>query len=84
MNAPGASPECALTIAALNAAAREVREGAFPPVWVKGEVTNFKAHGNGHWYFSLRDASAQLSCVVWARDVRRVPAPPDEGMIVLA
>lgn len=81
---PGASPDSALSIAALNGAAKEVLEGAFPPVWVKGEVTNFKAHGNGHWYFSLRDASAQLSCVVWSRDVRRVPAPPDEGMLVVA
>jgi exodeoxyribonuclease VII large subunit len=84
MDIPGASPESALSIAALNGAAKEVLEGAFPPVWVKGEVTNFKAHGNGHWYFSLRDASAQLSCVVWSRDVRRVPAPPDEGMLVVA
>src|ERR1019366_8778580 len=42
------------------------------------------AHRNGHWYFSLRDATAQLSCVVWSRDVKRIPAPPDEGMQVMA
>ena len=84
IDVPGASPDSALSVAALNGAAKEVLEGAFPPVWVKGEVTNFKAHGNGHWYFSLRDAVAQLSCVVWSRDVRRVPAPPDEGMLVVA
>jgi exodeoxyribonuclease VII large subunit len=68
----------------MTAAAKDVLEGAFPPVWVQGEVSGFKAHGNGHWYFSLRDKSAQLSCVVWARDAERVPAPPDEGMQVLA
>lgn len=83
-DAPGASPESALSVAALNGAAKEVLEGAFPPVWVKGEVGNFTAHRNGHWYFSLRDASAQLSCVVWSRDVKRIPAPPDEGMQVTA
>lgn len=82
--APGASPEQALTVAQLTGAAKEILEGAFPPVWIKGEVSNFTAHRNGHWYFSLRDGTAQLSCVVWSRDVERIPAPPDEGMLVMA
>jgi exodeoxyribonuclease VII large subunit len=51
---------------------------------VKGEVSNFTAHRNGHWYFSLRDKTSQLSCVVWSRDVPRIPAPPDDGMQVMA
>ena len=84
MSAPGGSPELALTIAQVTSAAKEILEGAFPPVWIKGEVGNFTAHRNGHWYFSLRDATAQLSCVVWSRDVKRIPAPPDEGMQVMA
>ncbi len=84
MTAPGGSPEDALSIAELTNAAKEILEGAFPPIWIKGEVGNFTAHRNGHWYFSLRDATAQLSCVVWSRDVQRIPAPPDEGMHVLA
>ena len=84
LSAPGGSPERALTIAELTNAAKEVLEGAFPPIWIKGEVSNFTAHRNGHWYFSLRDATAQLSCVVWSRDVKRIPAPPDDGMQVMA
>ena len=84
MTAPGATPEQALTIAQLTNAAKEIIEGAVPPVWIKGEVTNFTAHRNGHWYFSLRDTTAQLSCVVWSRDRMRIPAPPDEGMQVMA
>ncbi len=84
VNAPGGSPEAALTIAQLTTAAKEIIEGAFPPIWIKGEVSNFTAHRNGHWYFSLRDATTQLSCVVWSRDVRRFPAAPDEGMQVMA
>jgi len=84
VKAPGGSPEEALTIAELTNAAKEVLEGAFPPIWIKGEVSNFTAHRNGHWYFSLRDATAQLSCVVWSRDTKRIPAPPDEGMQVMA
>lgn len=84
MTAPGTSQESALSIAELNGYAKEVLEGAFPPLWIKGEVSNFTAHRNGHWYFSLRDANAQISCVVWSRDVKRLPAAPDEGMQVLA
>lgn len=84
MTAPGGSPEEALSIAQLTTAVKDVVEGAFPPIWIKGEVSNFTSHRNGHWYFTLRDRSAQLSCVVWSRDVIRIPAPPDEGMQVLA
>jgi len=80
----GGSPETAASVAMVTSAARDVLEGAFPPMWVKGEVTNFTAHRNGHWYFSLRDKTAQLACVVWSRDVQRIPAPPDEGMQVAA
>lgn len=61
-----------------------VIEGAFPRLWVKGEVSNLTRHRNGHWYFTLRDAAAQLACVVWSRDTRRIPAVPNEGMQVMA
>ena len=81
---PGTSPETALSIAALNRATKDVLEGAFPPLWITGEVTKFTAHSNGHWYFTLKDATGQLPAVVWARDTRRIPAPPDEGMSVFA
>ncbi len=59
-------------------------EGAFPPLWVRGEVSDFKAHRNGHWYFALRDAEAQVRCVVWSTQQRRIPAKPDDGMQVIA
>jgi exodeoxyribonuclease VII large subunit len=82
--APGSSPESAIAIHTLTTAAKDLIEGAFPALWVRGEVTGFKAHRNGHWYFSLRDANAQINCVVWSSATRRIPAPPDEGMQVLA
>jgi exodeoxyribonuclease VII large subunit len=71
-------------VAALTQMAKEVLEGAFPPLWIRGEVSNFTAHRNGHWYFTLKDATAAVSCVVWSRDTVRIPAPPDEGMQVMA
>jgi exodeoxyribonuclease VII large subunit len=82
--APGENPAAAISVATLTRTVKDVLEGAFPPLWVRGEVSDFKQHRNGHWYFSLRDQDASLRCVVWARDTRRIPAPPDEGMTVVA
>lgn len=82
--APGESPLAAISVATLTRTVKDVLEGAFPPLWVRGEVTDFKQHRNGHWYFTLRDQEASVSCVVWSRETRRIPAPPDEGMTVVA
>ena len=81
---PGGTPGSAVSIAALTETARAVLEGAFMPLWVRGEVSDFKSHRNGHWYFCLRDEHAQVRCVVWSRDQHRMPAPPDDGMQVTA
>ncbi len=81
---PGATPDLPLAVHDLTSAAKELVEGAFPPLWVRGEVSDFKAHRNGHWYFALRDAEAQVRCVVWSTQARRIPAPPDDGMQVVA
>jgi exodeoxyribonuclease VII large subunit len=80
----GSTPAAAVSVSALTQIARDVLEGAFLPLWIRGEVTDFKAHRNGHWYFCLRDRGAQLRCVVWSRDRQNIPAPPDEGMQVTA
>jgi exodeoxyribonuclease VII large subunit len=81
---PGASPRSAIAVSTLTQTAKDVVEGAFIPLWVRGEITDFKSHRNGHWYFGLRDLSSQLRCVVWSRDQRGIPAPPDDGMQVTA
>lgn len=79
---PGATPESAVTIATLTQTAKAVLEGAFQPLWIRGEVSNFTAHRNGHWYFTLKDQESQLRCVVWRLDNQRMPASPDDGMEV--
>ena len=81
---PGADPTSAIAVSALTGIARDILEGAFRPLWVRGEVTGFKAHRNGHWYFTLRDRMAQIRSVVWSKDTRAIPAPPDEGMQIAA
>jgi len=72
------------TVAQVVEAARGALEGAFPALWVEGEISNFKAYPSGHWYFSLKDPSAQLRCMMWRTDARRVPATPEDGLRVFA
>ena len=82
--APGEDPETALTVSSLVRTAQEILEGAFFPLWIRGEVSDFKRHRNGHWYFCLRDEKSLIRCVVWSRDQWRIPAAPDEGMQIVA
>ena len=82
--ATGRAPEGGWTPSTLNAAARALIEGMFPPVWVSGEVTNFTRARSGHCYFSLRDREAQIRCVMWRTEAVRLPTAPAEGMEVRA
>ena len=77
-----ASAEGAWTVGEVTRRARAVVEAGLPPLWVRGEVSGFKRWQSGHWYFALRDETAQLRCVMFARDNRRLPAPPADGMQV--
>lgn len=81
---PGLTPESAISVATLTLATRDIIEGAVEALWVRGEVVGLKEHRNGHWYFTLKDAEAQIRCVMWASDARRALAAPDEGMTVIA
>jgi exodeoxyribonuclease VII large subunit len=79
-----ASSEGAWTVSEVTRRARTVIEAGLPPLWVRGEVTGFKAWRSGHWYFSLRDKRAQIRCVMFRDDNRRLPSSPPEGTEVFA
>jgi exodeoxyribonuclease VII large subunit len=74
----------ALTVTELATLAKEVLEAAVPPVWVVGEVSGFRKHANGHWFFTLKDAGAKLGCVMWRADAARATGEPQEGMQLFA
>jgi exodeoxyribonuclease VII large subunit len=77
-----ACSEGAWTVSQVTRRARAVVDQGLGPIWVRGEVTSFKAYQSGHWYFTLRDERAQLRCVMWARDNRRLRVPPADGLQV--
>src|SRR6202040_1434674 len=54
-----------LTVAELTRQIRGALETKFGAVWVHGEVSNYKLHPSGHQYFTLKDARAQIACVIW-------------------
>jgi exodeoxyribonuclease VII large subunit len=82
--APGSTRETAVSVAHFNEGVRAIVEQAFGRVWVRGEISDFKRHKSGHWYFALRDARARASCVVYGKDQWAIPAAPDDGMQVVA
>ena len=70
------------SVAELNRAVRDMIEESLPPLWVSGEVANWIAHRSGHRYFTLKDDQAQLRCVMWRSEARRLPIDPENGMNV--
>jgi len=68
-----------LTVSELNRLAREILEMSFPLFWVSGEVSNFTRAASGHWYFSLKDAGAQVRCVMFKGRNSYVDFMPREG-----
>lgn len=71
-----------LTVSALNAAAREIIEGNFPLLRVEGELSNFSSPASGHWYFSLKDARAQVRCAMFRQRNTYTRIQPRNGMQV--
>lgn len=58
-------------------------DAALTSVWLKGEVSNFTAHRSGHWYFTIKDENARISCVMFANQANKVGFKPKDGDQVL-
>ena len=66
----------------LNRAIASILEQGIGSVWVRGEVSNFKAYESGHWYFSLKDSEGQIRCVMFRGKNGQVGFLPKEGDLV--
>jgi exodeoxyribonuclease VII large subunit len=58
--------------------------GSFDDIEVEGEISGFKAHGSGHWYFCLKDGDAVLNAAMFRNANVRVRRPPRDGDRVIA
>lgn len=72
-----------LTVARLTYEIKNLLEDSFDDVIVTGELSNFKDHYSGHWYFTLKDADAQISCSMWSSNNKKVFFKPQDGMKVI-
>jgi exodeoxyribonuclease VII large subunit len=79
-----APPRDILSPSQLNTLARDLLEGAFPLVWVEGELGNLSRPGSGHLYFTLKDARAQVRCALFKPKSQWLNFVPREGLRVLA
>lgn len=69
-----------LTVSQLTSLIRGVLEENFEHVWVEGEVSNLAMPASGHLYFTLKDAGAQIRCVMFRASARALKFRPRDGM----
>ncbi len=72
-----------LSISQVNRLIKSKLEGDFSGVWLQGEISNFKPHSSGHFYFSLKDKTAQISAVMFRGANSKLKFQPKVGMEVI-
>ncbi|MCK8201024.1 exodeoxyribonuclease VII large subunit [Erwinia amylovora] len=78
--APGSN---IFTVSRLNSTVRKLLELEMGQVWLSAEISNFSQPSSGHWYFTLKDDSAQVRCAMFRNGNRRVTFRPQNGQQVL-
>jgi exodeoxyribonuclease VII, large subunit len=71
------------SVEGLNVYIKQLLEGQVGMVWVRGELSNFKAHTSGHFYFSLKDAKSQITAVMFRGNNARLKFKPHDGLEVI-
>ncbi|MEP8644180.1 exodeoxyribonuclease VII large subunit [Enterobacter cloacae complex sp. SHL012] len=71
------------TVSRLNQTVRLLLEQEMGQVWISGEISNFTQPSSGHWYFTLKDDTAQVRCAMFRNSNRRVTFRPQHGQQVL-
>ena len=71
-----------ISVADLNRVARNLLERQLPLMWVAGEISNCKRYESGHCYFTLKDAAAQVDCVMFRNKAQLLGWLPQDGMQV--
>ncbi len=72
-----------LTVSELTTLIKTTLETSFFGLTVEGEISGFRPASTGHWYFSLKDQNAVISCCMWRSSIPRVAFKPKDGMRVI-
>jgi exodeoxyribonuclease VII large subunit len=72
------------SVSELTAEMRSLLAGEFTDIWVAGEISGAKMPPSGHYYFTLKDESAQIRCVCYKMTARYLKFKPQDGVAVLA
>ena len=84
MPSPNMSHRHALSVSELNHQVRHLLEVSFLQVYVEGELSSFSRPSSGHWYFTLKDAKAQVRCAMFRgrnQSIRSIPLEGDQILI---
>jgi exodeoxyribonuclease VII large subunit len=76
---PKSTADKALSVTQLLRRMKNLLEVQIGEVWVEGEVSNLRKQGSGHWYFSLKDAGAQISCAMFGARKREGAEALEDG-----
>lgn len=71
-----------ISVSQLNRSVRDHLERRFPLMWIAGEISNFRRYDSGHCYFTLKDADAQVRCVMFRTRAQHLDWEPQDGMQV--
>jgi exodeoxyribonuclease VII large subunit len=69
----------ALSVTELTSQIKQQLETGFSSIYVKGEISNIKLQASGHYYFTLKDAGSQISCVLFKGHTKALSRAPKEG-----
>ena len=72
-----------ISVSELTSQLKKIIESNFSNIWIQGEISNFKHHSSGHMYFTLKDKSAELRCVMFRGYNQGIHFKPEDGMDVI-
>jgi exodeoxyribonuclease VII large subunit len=81
---PGSSARAPISVRDLTTAIRDLLEENLDEVWVAGEISNLRAPGSGHLYFTLKDETATLQAVMFRMEAGRIGFALQDGQAILA
>jgi exodeoxyribonuclease VII large subunit len=81
---PAPLEERIYTVGEITSLIKATLEDGFPWISIQGEISNFRPSSTGHWYFSLKDADAVISVVMFSRRLDGVRFVPADGTLVKA